>query len=936
MLLSGFCGISYEILYARLLGNLIGDQFAVSATVLLTFLLGIGCGTLYAHHLWRFLWLLEASIGLFGVVFALGTDTLNTWLYSGMPLLGSGLGSIVLLCFSLLGFPAFLIGCSLPLFAGYLSHLHPRHVFAKAYTMYNFGAALTALMSEFWLPRTLGLRRAMLSIAAINGLIALSLLLGFGRLRTAKPETTEPPHFPSRHLVALGLSSIASAIFQLLMIKIAESFLGPFRETFALVLFLVLLGIALGSALAAKLRLSFDYALVATLAGLGWLLGSFGLVTQLYAKLYPLAVEHYPLSVILKAAALALLMGLPTLSFGATIPTLLTAQNNIARTSGQLLFVSSIANACGFLLMVFFLHKYLDYGVLIIVIAALTGASLTVYSHVLRSRTLIALVSLLLVVGVYRTLWNENLLYLSHTAFHTAGDLDEAKRNMRSVEKFKGYQDVFAINWIDGRPYFFINGYISIPLDSPSEKIVGAFASIFAPRTDNALVLGVGSGATAGTVGLLFDHTDAVEINPLVLKNLSRMSKYNFAIEANPRVTLFLDDAMHFTKVSNNTYSLIINTVTSPLYFSSSKLYTRDFFETIRQRLQPDGIYVTWADSRVGDRGMDIILQTLSQSFKDCWIGSIKASYFLLICSQQDIQVHHPQLIARNKELAKYFFQEHGLFPQWLPYGLLNTHAFALIQDPTTPINTLDYPVLEFEMARLQKRGIHRFKKRLREAMRVENVTRALQPVMDFHPLHLVLHTEKLLGDATITDRWKTLVARQIPDFDRYYRKAKLRYYATYAAIANTADAHHRYGLQLIRHGRYKEAIREFKTALKLNPRRNNSYFNIGSSYERLGQLELALVYYNKELLVDPMDEDVPFRVGRVYFKLAKYKEALAAFDTALSMEKTSKTYFYRGQALEALGLFAEAKQAYKAALQQEPDSHEARLALTRLADSSS
>ena len=45
LLLSGFRGISYEILYTKLLGNLLGNQFTINATVLLTFLLGIGLGT---------------------------------------------------------------------------------------------------------------------------------------------------------------------------------------------------------------------------------------------------------------------------------------------------------------------------------------------------------------------------------------------------------------------------------------------------------------------------------------------------------------------------------------------------------------------------------------------------------------------------------------------------------------------------------------------------------------------------------------------------------------------------------------------------------------------------------------------------------------------------------------------------------------------------
>ena len=64
MLLSGFVKVSYELLYGRILGGLIGDQFAVSAAVLITFLLGIGLGSVCSYRLWPHLWLLEALIGI--------------------------------------------------------------------------------------------------------------------------------------------------------------------------------------------------------------------------------------------------------------------------------------------------------------------------------------------------------------------------------------------------------------------------------------------------------------------------------------------------------------------------------------------------------------------------------------------------------------------------------------------------------------------------------------------------------------------------------------------------------------------------------------------------------------------------------------------------------------------------------------------------------
>ncbi|MEE3220180.1 MAG: spermine synthase, partial [Planctomycetota bacterium] len=315
------------------------------------------------------------------------------------------------------------------------------------------------------------------------------------------------------------------------------------------------------------------------------------------------------------------------------------------------------------------------------------------------------------VAVMLQQVWNENLLYLGHTSFHSTENLNEAKEELQHPQRFKGNRDVFAINWIDGDPYFFINGYLSIPLSSPSEKIVGAFSSVFAPQTDRALVLGVGSGATAGTTGLLFDEVDAVEINPVVLDNLDRMAEFSFDIRNNSRVRIIQDDAIHFTKSSRESYSLIINTVTTPLYFSSSKLYTRDFLDSVRQRLAPGGVYVTWVDSRVGDRGLDIVLNTISKSFDHCAMGCVKSSYFLLLCSAEPVRVRQPNLVANNPRLKEYFLAEHEIVPSWLPYGLLLDNAFELRSATNESINTLDFPALEFEMARLRDRGIDEFKK---------------------------------------------------------------------------------------------------------------------------------------------------------------------------------------------------------------------------------
>src|SRR5205814_6150849 len=141
--------------YARLLGNIVGDQFVVVASVLLTFLLGIGLGTLVAHALWRFLWAIEAAVGFYAVALTLGQGALDQYLYAGVSGFGVGLTPSMAFAVMVLAVPAFLIGCSLPLFAGYLRALQPQQTFSRAYTLYNLGAGATALLIEFFLLRHL-------------------------------------------------------------------------------------------------------------------------------------------------------------------------------------------------------------------------------------------------------------------------------------------------------------------------------------------------------------------------------------------------------------------------------------------------------------------------------------------------------------------------------------------------------------------------------------------------------------------------------------------------------------------------------------------------------------------------------------------------------------------------------------------------------------
>lgn len=931
LLLSGLSGISYEILYGRLLGSLLGDQFAVSASVLITFLLGIGIGSRYAHYFWRWLWLIEGAIGVYGILFATNIENIDRLIYSG-SMLFPGLAGSIFIGTLLLLMPSFLIGCSVPLFAGYLGRLNNDRVFSRVYALYNIGAAFTALLIEFWLIRKFGITGTVMVFGVVNIIAALLLLATASDIAKQIPgKIIDALTLPKRQVASLILVSIASAVFQLFMVKLAEMMFGPFRESFALVLAIVLFGISAGSFLVTRLRITYQSLLLVNLVGLLLILGLFEPLISLYAQLYVVTAENGMAIVFLKGLILFALMGIPALTFGATIPALINeTHDNVASESGRLLFIASLANVAGFLLMALLLHQYLDYGVQLLVVTGLvlSAALLVQWRHFLASG--FAVVVLLTAVAIHHWRWDENLLYLSYTSFQSAQEMADDRKKFDFPEKFKGTQDVFSINWIEGDPYFFINGYISFPMNNPSEKVVGLIGSMFAPRAQEGLVLGLGAGSTGSVVGLLMDHTDIIEINPVVRANQARMKQWNFDIEHNPKVNIIVDDAIHYAKTSEKQYDLILNTVTTPLYFSSAKLYTKDFFDIVKPRLKKDGVYVTWMDSRIGTRGAEIVVNTLKTKFKHCGVVFIKSGYFLLIASDEPVRLQHPDLAQRSPALIKDLVDGHERLPRLFAYNLMTPDVYKLVKDDATPINTIDHPELEFELAHLTKEGLKEFRKNLIDHISFDDVKAAIAPVMSYDAAEHVAHVRNVLKESTITDGWNQLGAVYIRDAEAKISQAKLSMLQEMVHATGSAKAYHSLGYALLNNKQYDEALTAFNAAIAVDPNYKNTQFNIGSCQEQRKNYPAALAAFTLAGQQAPSDADVPYRKAGVYLKLQQYDLALGEIDQALKLQKDDYNLLRRGKILEAMGRKDEAMKAYIDAFNTNPENEKAQQALNQ------
>jgi len=354
-------------------------------------------------------------------------------------------------------------------------------------------------------------------------------------------------------------------------------------------------------------------------------------------------------------------------------------------------------------------------------------------------------------------------------------------------------------------------------------------------------------------------------------------------------------------KSTEHKYALILNTVTTPLYFSSSKLYTKNFFDDVKARLNEGGVYVTWMDSRIGDAGADIILRSLNKSFKHCALSYVKGSYFLLIASDEPLVMHQQQAVAEQAELRQNLMQKHGVMSAWLAYHLMTTDLFSLIGDADGEINTADYPALEFEMARLQNNGIPKFRKRLLNHLNLDEVKQAMPVINEDFPAPFVLQAKERLRRSSIERWWSTLLASD--DLEGKTALADLEERKTRMEVSDRIQDMHAYAYQLIKLERYAEALEILKKVVARDATYDNAYYNMGVCFEALGQDQDALKAFEKEMSLDPNDEDVAYRMARLWIQAGEFRRALPLLNGYIETQNLirGKAFFYRAMIFHAL-----------------------------------
>jgi spermidine synthase len=135
------------------------------------------------------------------------------------------------------------------------------------------------------------------------------------------------------------------------------------------------------------------------------------------------------------------------------------------------------------------------------------------------------------------------------------------------------------------------------PYDMRLQRMLGHLPALIHQQPRSVLIVGFGAGVTAGTfvVHPTVQNITICELEPLIPPvSTQYFSRENYNVLNDPRTHIFYDDARHFILTSKDKFDIITSDPIHPWVKGTSSLYSRQYFELVKQHLNPGGIVTQW------------------------------------------------------------------------------------------------------------------------------------------------------------------------------------------------------------------------------------------------------------------------------------------------------------------------------------------------------
>lgn len=765
---SGFCALTYQIVWMRELRLVFGASTAATAAVTAVFMGGLGVGSAIlgrrADRIGRPMKLysgLEALISGLALVSPL-LIILGRHLYmaaGGTAAMGAVGGTVARLLISgvILGGATVAMGGTLPaVVRAFETHSDvDRRGTAFLYGMNTLGAVAGVLAATFWMVEIFGLRNTLTIAALINLLVAAAawqIACRMPEVPASAPVFSPPAPAPAPGAdgardagrtpawgvyLAAFTTGFVFFLMELVWYRMMAPVLGGTTYSFGMILAVALLGIGVGGGLYAAvgsaridkaalfavtcaieaLLLAVPFFLgdwVAILAGLSQPLKVLGLKGQMLSWASVTCVAVFPASV------------MAGYQFPLLIALLGQGADDVGRHTGNAYAFNTAGAIAGALAGGFGLMTVLSAPGcwrLAVILLLMLSLSMTFFLRGPRAvskkaaaaAAAAALTVMLFAVSGPTAAWRHTaigagrLSLMGKDANEIRDVMAHARRNV--FWQMDGKESAIGMDRANGYA-FIVNGKIDGNAigDAATQVMGGLIGTALHPRPERALVIGLGTGSTAGWLAKVPSMTrvDVVEIEPGIVEVARFCAPVNQNVLGNPKVDIRFGDAREYLMTTDQIYDVIFSEPSNPYRAGIASLYTVEFYREAAKRLGDGGMFMQWVQAyEIAPRTMRSIYVTLSQVFPyiDTW--ETQTNDLVLVGTLQPIRMDRAMLAPRlagapYAEALRNTWHAVGV-EGFLSHFMANGRFAAMLSRTDRPewwLNTDDRMQIEFDFAR--------------------------------------------------------------------------------------------------------------------------------------------------------------------------------------------------------------------------------------------
>ena len=937
---SGLCGLVYEVLWTRLFVLVMGGTVYSFTTVLVAYMSGLALGGWlggrYADRLKTspllLYGILEAGVGIYCLLIPLLIQGLNP-IFDGLyPVLVSHrfLELLVRFFFSLLilVFPTTLMGATLPILVRYIYSKPERFGEATGglYTTNTAGAVAGSFLSGMILIPSLGQMHTLYLSAGINLLIFFTILILFQARRKefvpVKPQLEEQERERAFNLkaglVLLGyaLSGCSAMIYQVAWSRALILSLGTTLYVLSLILTAYIAGLAVGAGVITPLvdkikRLWLWVGIFELLIGItAWAVVPFFAQLPLW-MIFIYRPESYTAWLALEFLIGMGLIFLPTFLMGALFPLVCRLYSQLRGGVGEAVgevyawnTIGAIAGSflCGFVLIsALGLKNSLIFASALSILIGLgfiSGEKIkTQIKLSFQAGSLVVLVALIFLAPG----WNPKIInsgpYVYYKDYISAfKNVQELKRHLETRFKTLFYKEgveatVSVFQTPDKILALRINGKTDASTgDDIITQIFSAHLPLLLhPHSKKVMILGLASGMTMGSVLTHpVEEVDCVEISPEVVEASQYFNDYNNQPLSDERSWLLINDARYYLAHTSKRYDVIISEPSNPWIGGMGLLFTREFFQQVRERLEPGGIFLLWMEVYNLDLKMaKMLVRTFLEVFPNASLWeSIPGSDYILLGVNDGFQVDFnriKQALENEKiktDLARINLNQPEKILARFLMGPEKLREFA----NNSPIHTDDRRQMELYIPRI----VYEIEQRKRQALIVQEFIKYRGAVFGY-----------------LSSRPKPEEIKQI---EKYSLARLYNMEAMYLALSKKGQ---------------EQALEKFKQALKLDPEDNfirqavyEYYFLLGRQELAQGKIDSGIQNLIQAWQYYPKSSMLPDLAGFYFLEKGDFKEADKWLARALEQNPEDPFAWYlKGRLALVLGQLEQAKEQLEKAI---------------------